>query len=187
MTASREDRADTAEPLLPTADSPTTPLSARPSGLCLSTSPNPTGSPSPSRRAVVAAVGAAGLAAALVACGSDDDKDSSEPAGEASDKEEGGGGGAVLAKTADIPVGGGKIFKDENVVVTQPTKGEFKAFSNRCTHKGCPVTSVEGGTINCPCHGSKFDITDGSVKQNPAPKPLPATKITVEGDEIKLA
>ncbi|MEL3949187.1 MULTISPECIES: Rieske (2Fe-2S) protein [Streptomyces] len=155
----------------------------------MSTSPNPAGSPSPTRRTVVAAVGAAGLAAALVACGSDDDKSSSEePAGEASEKEEGGGGGgAVLARTADIPVGGGKIFKDENVVVTQPTKGEFKAFSNRCTHKGCPVTSVEGGTINCPCHGSKFDITDGSVKQNPAPKPLPATKITVEGDSIKLA
>ncbi len=189
MTASREDRAETAAPLLPTADSPTTPLPARPSGLCLSTSPNPAGSPSPTRRTVVAAVGAAGLAAALVACGSDDDKSSSEePAGEASEKEEGGGGGgAVLARTADIPVGGGKIFKDENVVVTQPTKGEFKAFSNRCTHKGCPVTSVEGGTINCPCHGSKFDITDGSVKQNPAPKPLPATKITVEGDSIKLA
>ncbi|MFD9907268.1 Rieske (2Fe-2S) protein [Streptomyces sp. NPDC059063] len=143
----------------------------------------------PARRTVVTAVGAAGLAAALAACGSDDDKDSSEPAGEASDKEQGGGGagGAVLARTADIPVGGGKIFKDEGVVVTQPTKGEFKAFSNRCTHKQCPVTSVAGGTINCPCHGSKFDIADGSVKQNPAPKPLPAAEISVEGGEIKLA
>ncbi|EPH46750.1 Rieske (2Fe-2S) protein [Streptomyces aurantiacus] len=143
--------------------------------------------PSPTRRTVVTAVGAAGLAAALAACGSDDDKDS-EPAGDASEKEEGGGaGGAVLARTADIPVGGGKIFKDEGVVVTQPTEGQFKAFSNRCTHKQCPVTSVEGGTINCPCHGSKFDITDGSVKQNPAPKPLPAKDITVDGDSIKLA
>ncbi|GHC86597.1 Rieske (2Fe-2S) protein [Streptomyces flavofungini] len=191
MTASREDRAETAEQHLPTADSPTTALAARSSGLCLSTSPNPTRSPSPTRRTVVTAVGAVGLVTALVACGSEDDKGSSEPAGEAGDasenEEDGGAGGAVLAKTADIPVGGGKIFKDEEVVVTQPKKGEFKAFSNRCTHKGCAVTSVEGGTINCPCHGSKFDITDGSVQQDPAPKPLPAAKITVEGDSIKLA
>ncbi|MFH8797321.1 Rieske (2Fe-2S) protein [Streptomyces sp. NPDC017941] len=136
--------------------------------------------PDPTRRTVVTAVGAAGLAAALAACGSDDD-----PADEASEKEE--GGGAVLATTADIPVGGGKIFKDEGVVVTQPTKGQFKAFSHLCTHKQCPVTSVEGGTINCPCHGSKFDINDGSVKQKPAPKPLSAKEITVEGDSIKLA
>ncbi|MGA4843290.1 Rieske (2Fe-2S) protein [Streptomyces sp. G45] len=143
----------------------------------------------PARRAVVTAVGAAGLAVALAACGSDDDKGSSEPAGDASGKEKdgGGAGGAVLAKTADIPVGGGKVFKDEGVVVTQPTKGTFKAFSNRCTHKQCPVASVEGGTINCPCHGSKFDINDGSVKQDPAPKPLPTAEITVEGDSIKLA
>lgn len=190
MTASREDRADLAEPLPSAADSPTTALPARPSGLCLSTSGTPTRSPSPTsptRRTVVTAVGAAGLAAALAACGSDDDKDS-EPAGDASEKEEGGGGGgAVLAKKADIPVGGGKIFKDEGVVVTQPTEGTFKAFSNICTHKQCPVTSVAGGTINCPCHGSKFDINDGSVKQNPAPKPLPAKSITVDGDSIKLA
>ncbi|MGW0532236.1 Rieske (2Fe-2S) protein [Streptomyces sp. NPDC003032] len=139
----------------------------------------------PSRRTVVATVGAAGLAAALTACGSDD-KDSSAPAG-AQSQADGGAAGTVLAKTADIPVGGGKIFKDEGVVVTQPAKGEFKAFSNLCTHKKCPVTSVEGGTINCPCHGSKFDIADGSVRQNPAPSPLPAAEISVDGDSIKLA
>ncbi|WP_447036135.1 Rieske (2Fe-2S) protein [Streptomyces sp. DSM 118878] len=139
----------------------------------------------PRRRAVVATIGAAGLAAALTACGGGDDaKDSAEPAG--AQPEDGGAAGTVLARTSEIPVGGGKIFKDEGVVVTQPTKGEFKAFSNRCTHKQCPVTSVEGGTINCPCHGSKFDIADGSVKQNPAPRPLPAATISVDGDSLRL-
>ncbi|MEI5102334.1 Rieske (2Fe-2S) protein [Streptomyces sp. PmtG] len=144
------------------------------------------------RRTVVSAVGAGGLAAVVVGCGSDDDKSSPEPAGKEKEEKEkgdegGGAAGAVLAKTADIPVGGGKIFKDEGVVVTQPTKGRFKAFSNRCTHKQCPVTSVEGGTINCPCHGSKFDIADGSVKQSPATGPLPGADIRVEGDSIRLA
>ncbi|QEV16907.1 Rieske (2Fe-2S) protein [Streptomyces alboniger] len=140
----------------------------------------------PRRRTVVATLGAAGIAAALTACGSDD-KDASEPAGAQAPEGGGGAAGTVLARTSDIPVGGGKIFKDEGVVVTQPAKGEFKAFSNLCTHKKCPVTSVEGGTINCTCHGSKFDITDGSVKQAPAPGPLPAAEISVDGDSIKLA
>ncbi|MGW5867610.1 Rieske (2Fe-2S) protein [Streptomyces sp. NPDC055239] len=152
--------------------------------------------PALSRRSVVAAAGVVSLAAALVACGESGDS-GGDNYGSAPDakktpddsKASGGGGaaGAVLAKTSEIPVGGGKIFKEEGVVVTQPTKGEFKAFSNRCTHKQCPVTSVEGGTINCPCHGSKFAITDGSVKASPAPKPLPAAQISVDGDSIKLA
>ncbi|MFF1380900.1 Rieske (2Fe-2S) protein [Streptomyces sp. NPDC058308] len=132
----------------------------------------------PSRRTVMATLGAAGCAAALTACGGSDGKDSSEPAGAA---------GTALASTSDIPVGGGKIFKDAGVVVTQPTAGSFKAFSNRCTHKGCAVSSVGGGTINCPCHGSKFDVADGSVKGGPAPKPLPTAEITVTGDSIELA
>ncbi|MEU7584046.1 Rieske (2Fe-2S) protein [Streptomyces sp. NPDC041068] len=141
----------------------------------------------PCRRTVVATIGAAGLAAALTACGGGgDDKDTSEPAGAQSPGDGGGAGGTVLAKTSDVPVGGGKIFKDQEVVVTQPTEGEFKAFSNRCTHKQCPVTSVEGGTVNCPCHGSKFDIADGSVRGGPAPQPLPAADITVTGGSIKL-
>ncbi|MEV8320822.1 Rieske (2Fe-2S) protein [Streptomyces sp. NPDC059900] len=151
--------------------------------------------PVPSRRSVVAAAGVVSLAAALAACGGEsDDGYGSDPAAEqkpddGDDGKEAGGGaaGAVLAKTSEIPVGGGKIFKDAGVVVTQPTEGEFKAFSNRCTHKQCPVTSVEGGTINCPCHGSKFAIADGSVQASPAPKPLSAAEITVDGDSIKLA
>ncbi|MGW6273696.1 Rieske (2Fe-2S) protein [Streptomyces sp. NPDC055060] len=147
--------------------------------------------PPPTRRSVVAAAGVVSLAAALSACGDGGDDGDSAPAAEQTPDEAGGGGGgaagAALAKTSEIPVGGGKIFKKEGVVVTQPTKGEFKAFSNRCTHKQCPVTSVEGGTINCPCHGSKFSITDGSVKASPAPAPLPAAEISVDGDSITLA
>ncbi|MEV5609968.1 Rieske (2Fe-2S) protein [Streptomyces sp. NPDC052225] len=141
--------------------------------------------PSPSRRSVVAAVGAVGIAAALTACGSDSDSDTSAPAGNASS-----GGdeqGQELAKTSDIPEGGGKIFADAGVVVTQPTKGQFKGFTNICTHKQCPVTKVEGGTINCPCHGSKFSIEDGSVKHGPATQPLGEKKITTSGDSISLA
>ncbi|MFD3518302.1 Rieske (2Fe-2S) protein [Streptomyces sp. NPDC058657] len=94
---------------------------------------------------------------------------------------------APLAATSEIPVGGGKVFKDAKVVVTQPEAGSFKAFSAVCTHQGCSVAEVSGGTINCRCHGSKFKVSDGSVAGGPAPQPLPPRAITVESSSIRLA
>ncbi|MEU1013317.1 Rieske (2Fe-2S) protein [Streptomyces sp. NPDC088810] len=145
----------------------------------------------PGRRTVVAAAGAAGLAAALTACGSgDDSSDTGSGSNGTTGSTQGGGsaaGGTALARTADIPEGGGKIFKDQGVVVTQPTAGTYKAFSAKCTHRGCSVGSVANGVILCPCHNSEFSAADGSVKKGPATQALPAAKITVSGDEIKLA
>jgi Rieske Fe-S protein len=89
----------------------------------------------------------------------------------------------VIARTADVPVGSGVIV--DKVVVTQPTAGVFKGFSAICTHAGCTVNKVADGTIDCPCHGSKFNL-DGTVAHGPAQKPLPAEAITVEGDSIVL-
>lgn len=87
----------------------------------------------------------------------------------------------VIAKTADVPVGSGVIV--DKVVVTQPTAGVFKGFSATCTHAGCTVNKIADGTIDCPCHGSKYNL-DGSVAHGPAQKPLPAENITVQGDDI---
>ena len=95
-------------------------------------------------------------------------------------------GGGATAKTADIPVGSGKIFPDIQAVITQPTAGEFKAFTSICTHQQCPVAEVTD-TINCNCHGSKFSITDGSVVNPPAPQPLAAKTVTVDGDSLTVA
>lgn len=97
-----------------------------------------------------------------------------------------GGGGDALAATADVPVGGGMILADKEIVITQPKAGEFKAFSAICTHQGCIVDEVSGGTINCPCHGSKFKL-DGSVSQGPATAPLSSRAVKVSGDQISLA
>ncbi|CAG7622115.1 Rieske (2Fe-2S) protein [Actinacidiphila bryophytorum] len=159
----------------------------------------------PTRRTVVAAAGGAGLAAVLTACGSDSDSGSAADApasgapssGAASDAgtpsasdgsggSGGSGGGTPLGKTSDIPVGGGKVFADQKVVVTQPTAGTFKGFSAVCTHQGCVVADVSGGTINCHCHGSKFNAADGSVAHGPATSPLPSQAVAVSGDSVTM-
>ncbi|GAA1503349.1 hypothetical protein GCM10009827_015420 [Dactylosporangium maewongense] len=155
------------------------------------------------RRTLIAGAGAAGLTAALAGCAAYGDtgtsSDGAAPAatggadtaaaatgsGATGGGATGGGGG--FAKTSDIPVGGGKIFEDQKIVVTQPTAGQFKCFTAVCTHAGCVVGDVSGGTINCPCHGSKFKVADGSVANGPAGKPLKAVAIKVDGDSIAKA
>ena len=92
----------------------------------------------------------------------------------------------ALTTTADVPEGGGTVFTDEKVVVTQATAGEFTCFTAICTHQGCVVSNVEGGTINCMCHGSKFSITDGSVVNGPATSGLSKVPISVQGGSISL-
>ncbi|MFD3569053.1 Rieske (2Fe-2S) protein [Streptomyces sp. NPDC058671] len=111
----------------------------------------------------------------------------SAPAAASSSAEASATAAAPLTRTAEIPVGGGMVFAKEKVVVTQPVAGEFKAFSAVCTHQGCTVNKVADGTIDCPCHGSKFRVADGSVAKGPATRPLPAEQITVSGDAITLA
>ncbi len=151
--------------------------------------------PAVDRRTVLRGVAIAGAAVAaspvLAACGSDEptaaDPTPAPPASTPPSTEASGGGAEVLVATADVPEGGGVILDDPQVVVTQPTAGEFVAFSSICTHKGCPVADVADGTINCNCHGSKYAIADGSVVAGPAPAPLPPVEVTVDGKSVVRA
>lgn len=137
-----------------------------------------------SRRAVLLSAGVAGGAVALTACGAAEDiaSDAASSAGAAASS-------AIkdAISKATIPVGGGKVLADQKVVITQPTEGDFKAFTAVCTHKGCTVANVSDGTINCGCHGSKFDIATGEVKQGPAEKALPRKTVSVTGDGITVS
>jgi nitrite reductase/ring-hydroxylating ferredoxin subunit len=136
-----------------------------------------------SRRNALAGAATVGLGLPLLAACGGDSSDA------APDSSSGGGSpsaGTTLGAAADIPVGGGTIFPDAKVVVTQPTKGEFKGFSAICTHQGCPVGSVEDGSIKCPCHGSKFSIEDGSPQSGPATKALGEVGVSVKGGKISV-
>lgn len=143
---------------------------------------DPTRTTAVSRRTLAGLATVAGVGVPLLAACGSDDSDNATDAG----SDSGSGSGFPVA-TSDIEVGGGSIFADEEVVITQPAEGEFKAFSAACTHQGCLVSSVSDGTIDCSCHGSKFSIEDGSVVQGPATTALAEAKITVSGDEISLA
>ena len=94
--------------------------------------------------------------------------------------------GIVLGAASEIPVGGGKIYTAAKVVVTQPTRGQYKAFSAVCTHVGCIMSEVANGTIDCPCHGSEFKITTGAVVTGPAPAPLPKKQIKIVDGNVVL-
>ena len=146
-----------------------------------------------SRRNVLTGLAAAGLAVPLVAaCGSGGSDatgsvGTGDPAAPGTSGGTSGGGGGGGIKTSEIPVGGGKIFASRKVVVTQPTAGQFKAFSAVCTHQGCLVSTIASGRIDCTCHGSEYSIADGSVEAGPAPRPLPEKTVTVTGDTLTVS
>ncbi|MQS14431.1 Rieske (2Fe-2S) protein [Streptomyces kaniharaensis] len=140
----------------------------------------PESSPATSRRTLLcgaAAVLAAGGTVAVTGCGSS--AGSSGASGAAK-------GPVDLGPASAVPEGGGKVFREQRIVVTQPTAGQYKAFSAKCTHAGCIVDQVKNQQIQCPCHGSRFAITDGAVQDGPAPTPLPAYTVTVEGGNLKV-
>jgi len=156
------------------------------------------------RRGVLAGVGLVGLAGAITACGAGGSTSSSAAGGAPASTAPTGGGtatsaaasapsassggtsAAALASTGQIPEGSGMIFTAKQVVVTQPTAGEYKAFSAVWTHMGCIVSQISNGTIDCPCHGSQYSIATGAVVAGPAPRPLPAKLIKVTGESIFL-
>jgi Rieske Fe-S protein len=136
-----------------------------------------------SRRSVVAAAGATGVAALLAGCQVYDEPPPPPIAGPSGSS---GGAARPVARVGEIPVGGGRIFAAERVVLSQPESGRIRAFSTVCTHQGCAVDQIADGTINCPCHGSKFAVADGSVVAGPARRPLPELPVRVENDTILL-
>jgi len=136
----------------------------------------------------------------LVACGDDGTADGAgstptSPTGAGSPSSSGGSTSAAagLVAAADVPVGGGVIISSEQIVVTQPTEGEFKAFSSVCTHQGSQLSAVGDGKITCPLHGSQFSVDDGSNVTGPngteggSVADLPEIPVTVTKGQVVRA
>lgn len=70
------------------------------------------------------------------------------------------------------------------VIVSQPSSGEYKAFSTVCTHQGCQVQVQDSNRIVCPCHGSEYAVADGSVVHGPAEEALTSYPVQVKGGKI---
>lgn len=128
------------------------------------------------RRGVLTGCGAIGVACLVSACG-------------------GGNGGndggntpafPVTLNASDVPVGGGKLVATSNVVVVQPTQGQYKAFSAICTHEQCIVSSFSATTITCNCHQSQFSTSDGSVVRGPAQQALPEYTVKLSGSTLTV-
>jgi Rieske Fe-S protein len=131
------------------------------------------------RREALIGAGALGAAAVFTACGGKEP--SSAPTSQSGDNKTTSAAPKVV-HTSDVPVGGGTVLEEQGTVITQPRPGQLKAFSATCTHMGCTVSDVSDGKINCPCHGSQYNITDGSVANGPATRPLPEKTVTVNSD-----
>jgi Rieske Fe-S protein len=70
--------------------------------------------------------------------------------------------------------GGSTILKikDREVLFIRETAERIRALSPACTHNKCLVGyNREKNRIDCPCHGSRFDL-EGRVLKGPAKEPL---------------
>lgn len=137
-------------------------------------------SQSAARRTVLkgaaALAGAVGAGATLSACSTESNSGAGSPAVPKEPVE--------LGPVADVPVGGSKLFRERKVVVSCPAEGQYKAFSAQCTHAGCVLDKIVEGEGNCPCHGSRFDVTTGKVLRGPASDPLPAVPVKAENGKL---
>ncbi|MBX6391783.1 MAG: Rieske (2Fe-2S) protein [Frankia sp.] len=92
-----------------------------------------------------------------------------------------------LAGLDQVPVNGGLVLSGPRIVLTRDSGGTVRGFSAVCTHQGCIVAGVSNGTINCNCHGSKFNPTNGAVVTGPATRALPPVAVAVQNNAVYRA
>ncbi|MCB5292149.1 ubiquinol-cytochrome c reductase iron-sulfur subunit [Arthrobacter sp. SO3] len=139
------------------------------------------------RRSLLLGAGAVGGSAlALSACAA---STTETPASTASAAPSAPAGTAVrVGKLGDVEVGGtvtGKI-EGKTVVIFRKDEKTVLAYDATCTHAGCPVAPA-GEDFECPCHGSSFKGSDGSVVNGPARSPLAKLNAAIDGEWITVS
>ena len=97
---------------------------------------------------------------------------------------------AKVALKKEIPAGEMKAIDVAGVsVLLANIAGEYFAIGNKCTHRGCKLSSgiFEGETVKCPCHKSVFNVKTGEVVHGPASKPEPKYAVKVEEEQILVS
>jgi len=93
-----------------------------------------------------------------------------------------------IGKLSEVNVGAtatGKI-NGKTVVIFRKDAKTVLAYDAACTHAGCPVAPA-GEDFQCPCHGSSFKGSDGSVVNGPAQAPLAKLKAAIDGEWITVS
>ena len=98
----------------------------------------------------------------------------------------------TVARAADIPEGEARRFEldgHEIAVVNCGDEG-FRAVDDVCSHAHFHLSEGEVdcdfGTIECPKHGSTFDLNTGKPRTLPATMPVRAYPVKLEGDDILI-
>ena len=66
--------------------------------------------------------------------------------------------------------------------------GTVFAIDDTCTHRGCSLGDgkLDGSTVQCACHGSRFDVTSGAVVRGPAKEPVRSYPVRVADGEVQV-
>src|SRR5713226_4236245 len=94
-----------------------------------------------------------------------------------------------VASTDEIPEGKmKKVIVSGTHILVSNVKGKYYAIGNICTHLGGSLDrgTLMGQEVQCPLHGSHFDVTNGQVKRGPATKPEPVYEVKVESGSVLL-
>ena len=81
-----------------------------------------------------------------------------------------------------------EVQVDGNDICIVNVEGKYFAINNVCTHEGGPLAdgTLDGYEVECPWHGSKFDVRTGEVKNPPAIEPEPAYEVKIDGNNILI-
>ena len=94
-----------------------------------------------------------------------------------------------VARKSELPENDGTYVEVEgNQIALFNLGGEIYALDDACTHVGGPLSQgrVEEGQVECPWHGSRFDIRTGEVKTFPAREDVATYKVRVTGDAVEV-
>ena len=97
-----------------------------------------------------------------------------------------------IAAVTDVPAGSmlHVDVRDVSVCVVNLGPAGFRAVGDVCSHEEAYLSEgevdVADGTVECPLHGSVFDLMTGQPKNLPATRPIPTYEVTVDGDDLMI-